>query len=300
MRILIAGATGLIGGELVSQCQQLGIGVNYLTTRVSKIKGSENFQGFYWNPKKGEIDTRALVGVNAIINLAGAAISERWTTRRKKNILSSRIDTANVLLETLRNTEHSVEHYISASGIGIYPSSYDHLYHESYEGTADTFLGTVVKEWEASADSFESLNIKVTKVRTGMVLSDKEGALPKLMKPIKMGVGAPLGTGEQWQSWIHIKDVVGIYLHILNEGLTGVFNAVSPNPVTNKRLIQTLAHFTDSSIWLPNVPSFVLRLVLGQMASVVLESQLVSAEKIIGTGYTFRFVNLENALENLI
>lgn len=300
MRILIAGATGLIGQELVSQCKLQDIQINYLTTRTSKIKDTKAYQGFYWNPKKGEIDLKALEGVHAIINLAGASISKRWTSRHKKNILSSRIDTAKVLFNALKENEHSVEQYLSASGIGVYPSSFDHLYHESYHGAAHTFLGEVVKEWEAAADAFETLNIKVSKVRTGMVLSEKEGALPKLVKPIKLGVGAPLGSGEQWQSWIHIRDIAGIYLHLMEKKLAGVYNAVSPNPVTNKKLVQLLAQFTESTLWLPNVPAFVLKLVLGEMSSVVLESQLVSAEKIMDSGYHFQYVNLENALEDLI
>ncbi len=300
MRILIAGATGLIGKELVSQCEHRDIQVHYLTTRTSKVEESENYKGFYWNPKKGEIDSLALQGVDAIVNLAGASISKRWTSKHKKNILSSRIDTAKLLLETLRGQDHSVKHYLSASGIGVYPSSYDHLYHETYHGAANTFLGKVVQEWEAAADAFESLNIRVTKVRTGMVLSEKGGALPKLLKPIKLGIGSPLGNGEQWQSWIHLQDVAAIYLHLLENEISGVFNAVSPNPVTNKKLVQTLAQFTESSLWLPNVPGFVLKLVLGEMASVVLESQLVSAEKITEAGYRFKFVNLEHALEELI
>ena len=234
------------------------------------------------------------------MNLAGATVSKRWTTRYKKQILNSRIDTANLLFNTQKSGDHKVTQYITASGIGVYPSSYDHLYHESYHGFAATFLGEVVKEWEQAADQFESIGVKVAKVRTGIVLSDKDGALPKLLKPVKLGVGSPLGSGEQWQSWIHIRDVAGIYFHIIQKQLSGIFNAVSPNPVTNKKLIHSLAEYTDSSIWLPNVPAFALRLLLGEMADVVLESQLVSAEKIADSGYNFQFVNLENALQDLI
>ena len=300
MRILIAGATGLIGSALVAICKRDGIEVNYLSTRKSKIQNEPKYKGFYWNPRKGEIDVKAFEGVSVIVNLAGATISKRWTSGYKKQILKSRTETAQLLFETLKNNQHKVTQYITASGIGVYPSSLDHLYHECYQGFAATFLGEVVKEWEQTADQFESLGIKVAKLRTGMVLSDKDGALPKLLKPIKIGVGSPLGSGEQWQSWIHIQDVAGIYVHVINNSLSGVFNAVSPNPVTNKKLVHTLAQFTESPIWLPNVPTFALRLLLGEMADIVLESQLVSAEKIVESGYNFQFVNLENALENLI
>lgn len=300
MRILIAGATGLIGSKLVSLCHEHGIDVNFLTTRKNKIEHSESYQGFYWNPRRGYMDKNALSEVEVIVNLAGTTISKRWTRRNKRQILESRVNTARILLESLQENAHKINHYISASGIGVYPSSFDHLYHECYQGFSPTFPGTVVKQWEGAADGFSSLGIKVTKVRTGIVLSQQGGALPKLLRPIKMGFGAPLGSGEQWQSWIHIEDIAGIYLHLIKNRLDGIFNAVSPNPVTNKKMTQVIASMTNQSIWLPNVPGFVLKMVLGEMAQLVLESQLVSAERIMESGYTFNYVNLENALENLL
>ncbi len=300
MKILIAGATGLIGRELVSQCLEDKISVNYLTTRKQKVESKEGYQGFYWNPEKGKIDLSAFDGVDAIINLSGASIAQRWTKKRRLAIVQSRLEAAELLYATLQKIPHTVSHYISASGISGYPSSNDHLYHESYEPLATTFLGDVVTQWEASADAFTSLGIKVTKVRTGIVLSEREGALPKLLKPIKMGFGSPLGSGEQWQSWIHECDIAGIYLFLLKNSLTGIFNAVSPNPVTNKKMVQILANHYNKSIWLPKVPEFMLRLLLGEMAAVILESQLVSSEKLIAAGYQFQFVNLEHAIEDLL
>ena len=299
MKLLIAGATGLIGNALVEECLSLGIEVHYLTTRKSKLQSKNNLKGFYWNPSKGIIDKEAFKGVISIINLAGAPVSKRWTHSQKKLILNSRIDSAVLIYNTLKEIEHSVSHYISASGIGIYPSSLNHLYSESSTEKAQTFLGKVVVEWEAAADRFSQLNIKVTKVRTGIVLSE-EGALKQMMKPIKMGFGAFLGSGEQWQSWIHINDIVGIYLYLLKKGLPGIYNAVSPSPVSNKKITQLIANHFNKSIWLPNIPKFVLYMVLGKMATIALESQLVSAEKILNEGFQFQFVNIENALDDLL
>lgn len=300
MKILIAGATGLIGRALVLQCLEEKISVNYLTTNKQKLESKEGYNGFYWNPEDGEIDLSAFEGVDAIINLAGSSIAQRWTKKRRLAIMQSRVETAAFLFSTLQKIPHTVSHYISASGISGYPSSYDRLYYETYEPMATTFLGEVVTRWEASADAFLTLGMKVTKVRTGIVLSEKGGALPKILKPIKMGFGSPLGNGEQWQSWIHERDMAGIYLFLLKNSLAGVYNATSPNPVTNKKMVQILANHYNKSIWLPNVPEFLLRWLLGDMAAVILESQLVSAEKLIEAGFQFQFVNLEHALEDLL
>ena len=300
MRILIAGATGLIGKELVEECLDLGIKIHYLTTRKNKLENKEEYQGFYWNPSKEIIDDAAFKGVSAIINLAGASVSKRWTSSYKKEILSSRTQTANLIYNTLKKLEHSVAYYISASGISIYPSSFTNLYQETSNEEAQTFLGEVVKSWETAADQFSDLNIKVAKVRTGIVLSEKGGALQQMVKPIKLSVGAPLGSGEQWKSWIHINDMARLYIYILKNQLTGVYNAVSPNPVTNKKMTHIIAHYYDKPLWLPNIPKFMITILLGEMGSIALESQLVSSEKIVKEGFQFQFVNLENALEDLL
>ena len=300
MKLLIAGATGLIGKELVRQCRESGIEINYLTTRKEKIKQEDGIQGFYWNPSEGEIDTSAFEGVNAIINLAGATVSKRWTSAYKKQILDSRIQTAELLHSSLKSMSHEVTHYVSSSGISVYPSSMTKLYSEEEKEISDTFLGKVVEEWETAADAFKSLGIKVAKIRTGIVLDENDGALANLVSPIKMGMGAPLGNGEQWQSWIHVEDIAGIYLFIIKNQLEGVYNGVAPNPVTNKRMTRVIASELEKPLWMPKVPGFGLKLMLGEMSEIVLESQLVSAEKIETAGYKFHFVNIEKAIEDLL
>jgi uncharacterized protein len=300
MKILIAGATGLIGKELVRQCHESKISVHYLTTGKSKILQQEHYHGFYWNPEQNEIDSAAFDGITAIINLAGATVARRWTPTYKKIILESRIKAARIIFESLQQIEHEVTQYISASGISIYPTSSQHLYTEKDLRISDSFLGKVTVEWEAEANQFEILNIKVAKVRTGIVLSGEEGALPKIARPIKMGLGALLGDGDQWQSWIHIKDIAGIYLLLLTNQCSGVFNGVGPSPVSHKKMTQIIAAHLHKRLWLPKIPGFMIKLLLGEMGTLVLESQLVGAQKIVEEGYRFRYVNLEKAIKDLL
>ena len=299
-KVLITGATGLIGSELVRQCHRDGIAVNYLTTSKEKIENSKNYTGFYWNPKEAEIDIKAFEDVTAIINLVGATISKCWTKKYKNIILDSRVETINLLYETLQEIDHNIVHFITASGVGIYPNSKTRLYTEEDKEVDETFLAEVVVAWEAAAAKFKNSGMEVSKVRTGVVLAKEEGALPQLVKPIKLGVGAPLGCGEQWQSWIHIQDIAGIYLFLLKNQLEGKYNAVAPNPVQNKKMTKMIASKLDSPLWLPNIPAFALKLLLGEMSVLVLEGQLVSSHKIEELGYQFKFYNLENALQDLL
>jgi|TARA_R100000479_G_scaffold33554_4_gene14261 hypothetical protein len=300
MKVLITGATGLIGTQLTKECHKAGISVNYLTTSKEKIENEPNYKGFYWNPYEGKIDKNAFKDVTTIINLVGATISKRWTKSYKKTIIESRTKTADLIFETLKNNKTTVKHFISASGVSIYPNSESRLYTEEDTAVDTTFLAEVVQAWEAAADQFEKLDMRVTKVRTGVVLAEDDGAFPKLVKPIEKGFGAALGSGKQWMSWIHIEDIVCIYMHVLKNGLRGVYNATAPNPVTNEKMTQKIAAYLEKDLWLPNVPGFVLRLVLGQMSVLVLKGQLVSSKKLEESGYEFRYVNVAPAIKNLL
>ncbi|MAO09963.1 MAG: TIGR01777 family protein [Flavobacteriaceae bacterium] len=300
MKVLITGATGLIGTQLTKECHKAGISVNYLTTSKEKIENEPNYKGFYWNPYEGKIDKNAFKDVTTIINLVGATISKRWTKSYKKTIIESRTKTADLIFETLKNNKTTVKHFISASGVSIYPNSESRLYTEEDTAVDTTFLAEVVQAWEAAADQFEKLDMRVTKVRTGVVLAEYDGAFPKLVKPIEKGFGAALGSGKQWMSWIHIEDIVCIYMHVLKNGLRGVYNATAPNPVTNEKMTQKIAAYLEKDLWLPNVPGFVLRLVLGQMSVLVLKGQLVSSKKLEESGYEFRYVNVAPAIKNLL
>lgn len=299
-KVLITGATGLIGTELVHQLHLKNIDVHYLTTSKDKIENKPNYKGFYWKPETGKIDLKAFDGISAIINLAGAPVSKRWSKSCKKEILNSRTQSINLIYESLQNIEHSVIHFISASGISIYPSSKTKLYTEEDKDVDTTFLAAVCVAWEAAANQFKNLGIDVSIVRTGMVLAREGGALKQIAKPIKMGLGASLGSGEQWQSWIHLDDIVGIYLFLLKNNTEGIYNGVAPTPVTNEKLTKQIAQQLKKTIWLPNVPGFLLKMVLGEMSIIVLKGQLVSSRKIEGSGYNFKFYNLESALRDLL
>ncbi len=300
MRVLITGATGLIGKEIVKQCLKQNIDVHYLTTSHSKIEEKDNYKGFYWNPRQGEIDISAIQGVDAIIHLAGSTIAKRWTQSYKTEILESRVLTGNILFNTLQKNKHHIKQFISSSGVNIYPSDLKKTYSEDFKGVDDSFLGNVVVSWEEVADKFSLLNLKVAKIRTRMVLDENQGALPQIIKPIKLGAGAALGSGKQWQSWIHIEDIAGLYIHVLKNNLEGIYNAVAPEPVTNGKMTKVLAKHLNKPLILPNVPEFALKLTLGEMATLLTSSQKVSSKKIEEKGFNFNFPDFKAAIQDIL
>ncbi|MCO6162748.1 TIGR01777 family oxidoreductase [Flavobacterium sp. NRK F7] len=300
MKILITGATGLVGNELSNLLLQNGVTVHYLSTSKSKLVSESNYKGFYWNPNAGEIDKNALDEVDVIVHLAGASVSQRWTTSYKEEIINSRVLSTRLLFQTLSKNQNQIKHIISASAIGIYPNSYNAVYSEDTQAVDDSFLGEVVQQWEKEVDQFERLGILVTKVRTGIVLAEDGGALQKMIKPIKLGLGAAFGTGKQYQSWIHNHDLASIYYYIIQNKLEGVYNAVSPYPVTNEGLTKAIAKTLGVPYFMPNIPKFILRLVLGEMHQILFASQNVSARKILEKGFQFKYASLDKALHDLL
>jgi len=301
MRVLITGATGLVGQEIVSLCHAQNIQVNFLTTSKSKLEKHENYQGFLWNPEAKEIDVNCFKNVDVIINLAGATISKRWTNSYKKIILSSRISSAQLIFDSLKQTPHNITQIISASAIGFYPDSLTKYYTEDFKNNEpNSFLSEVVDAWEAAIDRFSELNMKVTKIRIGLVLAKQGGALSQMVKPVKFGLGSAFGSGKQWQSWIHIEDLSAIFIFVLTEKLVGVFNGVAPNPTTNYDLTKTIATTLERPFFMPNIPKFVMKLVLGEMHTLLFESQRVSSKKIEDAGYYFKYHHLQPALDNLL
>lgn len=300
MKVLITGATGLIGRAITDLCFEKGISVNYLTTDKSKIKNETNYRGFYWEPKTNEIDVNCFEGVTAIINLAGASIAKRWTESYKKEILSSRVDSLNTLYIALKNLnlEKSIS-FISASAIGIYPNSLPNFYTEEETSFDSSFLGDVTEIWEKEIDKFQMLKCTVTKIRIGLVLSSEGGALPDLANAVRRYLGASFGSGGQWQSWIHLNDLARMFLYIVENKLSGVYNGVAPNPVTNAKMVKELAKVLNRPLFLPNIPHFVMRLILGEMSYLLFVSQRVSSKKIEKKGFNFKFNNICRALENI-
>jgi uncharacterized protein (TIGR01777 family) len=298
--VLITGATGLVGKALAKKCLQNGFNVHYLTTRKSKIKLQENYKGFYWNPQLEIIDISCFEGVNIIINLAGSSIAQRWTKAYKSLILSSRKKALELLHLSIETHDFPVKHIISASAIGIYPDSKTRYYEEDFQGTDISFLRTVVRSWEGALKAFNALGVKTTALRIGIVLDKHEGALPKISGPIKGYIGSALGSGDQWQSWIHIDDLVRMFMFILDSSLEGVFNAVAPNPVRQKDFVKSVANVLKRPIFFPKVPEFILNFALGEMSAIALESQRVSAQKIQDLGFEYDFHELDAALRDLL
>ncbi|NNM19015.1 MAG: TIGR01777 family protein [Croceitalea sp.] len=300
MKVLITGATGLVGTAIVNELHKKGIQVNYLTTQKNKIKNDEDYQGFHWNPSKSVLDSECFKGVGAIINLAGASISERWTKSYKEKILNSRINSLRTLKKGLESIDTSkIKTFVTASATGIYPNSLINFYDEGETAIDDSFLGEVVHAWEQEADSFDTFNFQLAKIRIGLVLSTEGGALPKLALPIKNYLGAAMASGDQWQSWIHIDDLARMFVYVIFNELQGTFNGVAPNPVTNTKLTNELASVLGKKILLPNIPKAMLQLILGEMAYILWASQRVSSKKIEKSGFTFNHLNICRALEDL-
>lgn len=299
MTILITGATGLIGTELSQQLVQSGHTIHYLTTSKQKCVSEPHYKGFYWNIACKEIDTACLEGVDVIVHLAGASIAKRWTKKYREEIISSRIDSANLLFDALSRSNTKIKHFISASGTAIYPESYSTLYSENNVDTASGFLADVVKQWEATADKFLIFG-KVTKVRTGVVLSSKGGALQPILKPIAWGFGSYMGSGNQYMSWIHIQDLVNVYHYSIKNALEGVVNGVAEEPVTNKKLTQCIANLVKKPLILPAIPAFMLKLMLGQMSELILKSEKVTCQKLKNTEFRFTFKIIDKALIEIL
>ena len=300
MKILITGATGLIGKKLTSDLLSKGYSVNYLTTRNSQIKSSNKINGYYWNPEKEIIDLECFKNVDTIINLAGSNIAKRWSRSNKLQILKSRTQSLNLLKDSILKNNLNIKKIISASAIGIYPSSFDRAYTENDNLISSSFLGKVVSEWELAVNSFNDLKIEIAIVRIGLVLSKDGGILSKSLFPIKFGVGSFFGSGMQWQSWIHIQDISNIFCHILKNDLVGIFNGTSPNPITNKDFTIKLSKFLNRPLIFPNLPKWLMSLILGEMHIIIFESQNITCDRLNKTKFKFKFDDFDHAIADLL
>lgn len=300
MTILITGATGLVGQELVQLLLKNGHVVHYLSTSKQKVVTEEVYKGFYWDPKTAEIDLNALTNVEVIVHLAGATVSKKWTKAYKQEIIESRVISTRLLFKTLQENPNQVKQIVSASAIGIYPDSLSTIYHETDLAVDASFLGNVVKQWENEVSQFEKLNILVAKIRIGLVLAKDGGALQEMVKPIKFGVGAAFGSGQQYQSWIHLHDLAAIFSHVIENNRSGVYNGVSPYPVTNEALTQAIAKTLEKPLFLPNIPKFIMKLILGEMHILLFSSQHVSCRKLLDENFQYKFASLDKALNDLL
>jgi uncharacterized protein (TIGR01777 family) len=294
-KILITGASGLVGTRLTELLE----GAGHQVVHLGRAKKTGARPVFTWDIEKGVIDEEAFAGVNAIVHLAGAGVADKpWTPKRKLEILESRTKSTALLAKYMKH-QPQIKTVVSASAIGYYGFGLsDHEFTEASNPGTD-FLAQVVRAWEEEVNGIE--NKRIVKLRIGIVLSEKGGALKEMAKPIKMFVGAPLGTGKQLMSWIHIDDLCGMFIKAVeDETMNGVYNATGPYAVTNKELTQQMAKALHRPLLLPPIPSFVLITLLGEMANLVLYGLNVSSTKIQKAGFTFSYPTLELVIANLL
>ena len=300
MKVLITGATGLIGSQIIEDCIKSNISVNFLTTSRRKIIKSDMVNGYYWNPSKKVIDLDCFIDIDTIIALSGSSVFSLWTRKRKKEIISSRVLSLEFLKESIENNDIKISQLISASGISLYPDSLKIKYDENESTFDDSFLSNVIMKWETAANSFSTIGVKVSIVRIGLVLSKKAGVLKQTIMPMKFGFGIIFGSGNQIQSWIHINDLSRIFLFIMQKKLEGTFNGVSNNNLTNSEFTRIISSNYSRAIFNIKIPKIFFSLIFGEMHEILFKSHNISSRKIQNLGFSFKFENLDNAVKNLI
>jgi uncharacterized protein (TIGR01777 family) len=297
MRVTISGASGFIGRRLLKSLAGQGHSLHVLS-RHAGVNLPPGVRLSVWDPMKGEPPEESLREADAIIHLSGEPVAQRWTDEVKRRIRESRVTGTRNLVQGLAKLSQRPAALICASAIGYYGSRGDEVLAES-AAPGSGYLPEVCVEWEKAARAAEALGMRVVRVRIGIVLDPRGGALQRMLPPFRMGVGGPLGDGKQWMSWIHIEDLAGIFRFALENQVQGVLNGVGPNPARNAEFTRALAGALHRPALFP-VPKFALKLLLGEMASVVVASQRVAPKDLEATGFSFRFPQLAGALADLL
>jgi uncharacterized protein (TIGR01777 family) len=304
MKIAITGATGFVGSRLIEKLRDRGHQILVLTRNSAKAKkvfpnsAFPNLETIEYNPKESGDWQQAISGCDAVINLAGEPISERWTPQHKIEIMESRQLGTRKIVEAIKQAESKPEVLINSSAIGYYGTSETATFDES-SASGNDFLAQVCQQWEAEAEKVKEAGVRLVIIRTGIVLGDG-GALAKMIGPFKMFAGGPIGSGRQWFSWIHREDLVNLIIEALKrEDLEGVYNGTAPNPVKMAQFCQTLGEVMHRPSWLP-VPEFALELLLGDGAKVVLEGQQVLPKKTQSAGFQYQYPTLKSALTEIL
>lgn len=297
--VLITGGSGLIGRYLTSLLLERGYSVAHLSRKQDQFG---RVRVYRWDPEKGILDPSILEGTDYIIHLAGANIGERrWSGRRRREIVSSRVTSALLLYRKVTENSIPLKAFISASAVGFYGSATIEKIFSETDHPGAGFLASTCRQWEDAACLFEKHGIRTVRIRNAVVLEKEDSALKRLMGPAKYGFLVRVGSGKQYMPWIHIRDLCEIYIRAVEDhGLSGVFNAVAPEHVTLNEFIELLSSIMKKPVFLISVPSFVLKLVMGEMSSVVLNGSRISSEKITAKGFKFSFGNPGNALNDLL
>lgn len=301
-KIIITGATGLIGRKLSQKLTEAGHQIIVFSRNASSAKNilKKDYTYIDWDYRKSDKWIESISTADVIVHLAGINLfAKRWNKKFKEEILASRKETTKALVDAVKLSQAKPEVFVSASAVGYYGDCGDKLLDENSPAGND-FLAEVCKVWEAEAAVVEQAGVRRVSVRTGIVLSKEDGALKRMLLPFKLFVGGPLGNGKQWFPWIHIDDIVGIYFHAIeNQNLNGAVNAASPNICTMKEFAKTLGKVLHRPSLFP-VPELALKIAIGEAGKVVLMSQRVKVNKLLESGYKFKFENLEEALRNLL
>ncbi len=292
--ILITGSSGLVGTHLTA----LLLSNKYIVKHISRHIKEGDVPCFTWNLDEKVWDSKAIEGVDYIVHLAGANVAEgRWTKARKRKIFESRAVGSQLVAEMVEASKGRIKGVVSASAVGYYGTKATRNSKVETDKAGADFLANVCVTWEK-----EILKCKtnVTVLRTGVVLSKNGGAIPKMLSPIKWGVGSPLGSGDQIMPWVHINDLCEMYIFAIKNKFSGVYNAVAPEITSNSDFIHAIAKVVNQRIFFPNVPSFVLKMMLGEMSTMLLTGVAASSKKIITAEFKFQFKNLDNALNQLL
>ena len=297
-RILITGGTGLLGKLMTTKLKKLGHQVSILSRSPEKV---QHVKAFYWDIAKNEIDENCIKDIDTIIHLAGAGIADKkWTEARKKELIDSRTKSIELIYNLLLKNTHSVQTVLSASAVGYYGNRGEELLTEEYEA-GEGFLARCCTLWEEAVDKGNSYGLRIVKFRIGLLLTEKGGVLDPFKKMVNTYTAASFGNGKQWFPWIHIDDLIGMFVWATtNSDVKGVYNAVAPNPVRNKEFTKQLAKVMNKPFWPLGIPSFMLNIILGERKELLLMSNNVSSKKIEKQGYNFQFVNLENAFKDIV
>ncbi len=299
MKILITGGSGLVGSHLTQMLKNKGIEVVWLSRQAGVRNGIVSYK---WDYKTSYIDHKAFEGITHVIHLAGAGVFERrWTAAYKKEIHDSRIETTKLLAKHLPDMP-LLQAFISSSAIGIYGNSFQTTPLKEDAAQGKDFLARTTIDWEAAADLIGEQKIRIVKIRVGIVLAQPSGALPTMVKPIKLNIGSPLASGEQIISWIHIEDLCNIFIKAIEDSsMNGIYNGVAPNPVSNKTFTENAAEILHKPLIFPNVPAFALNFILGkEKACSVIQGIPASSVKIQQQGFSFKYPELKAALADLL